>query len=250
MSFSDDEVLRRIRAFPHWHQRIPIRPGIVTPGVQDSTKMLGMLKLPDDCRGLRALDVGTRDGFFAFELERRGADVVIVDYMPMERTGFPIAAELLGSRLRYQQENVYDLSPEKYGTFDIILFLGVLYHLPDPIQALQMMRQLCRGRMWVESHVIDNTVLLPNGKFISQHELSPVLTTLPLMQFFPGASLNNDASNYWGPNSCCLRAMLKECNFEVQHEQVNGSRAIVSCRITADERLAYHNRIARGLPAA
>jgi tRNA (mo5U34)-methyltransferase len=250
MSLSVDEVLRRIRAFPAWHHRIPIRPGIVTPGVQDSSKMLGMLQFPDDCRGLRALDIGTRDGFFAFELERRGADVVAVDYMAMEHTGFPIAAELLGSRLRYQQENLYALSPEKYGSFDLVLFLGVLYHLPDPMQALQILRSLCRDRMWVESYVIDNNVLLPSGKSVGQHKLARALATLPIMQFYPGRSLNNDATNYWGPNSCCLRAMLTECNFEVQNEQVVGSRAIVSCRIAADESLTYYNRIARGLPAA
>ena len=76
MQMSDEAVWARIHAIRHWYHRIEIKPGIVTPGINDATVTLAMLDLPDDATGLRVLDVGTRDGFFAFELERRGAEVV------------------------------------------------------------------------------------------------------------------------------------------------------------------------------
>ncbi len=95
-SVTDADARAMISAYPRWYHRIEVRPGLITPGVNDSPGTLQMLQLPSDCTGMRVLDIGTRDGFFAFELERRGADVVAVDYMPAERTGFPIAAQLLG----------------------------------------------------------------------------------------------------------------------------------------------------------
>src|SRR5262245_461583 len=153
---TDAEVQRLIESVPHWYHRIPIRPGITTPGINDSAQTLELLDLPADARGLRVLDVGARDGFFSFEMERRGADVIAVDYAPAEKTGFRVAAGLLGSKVEFRNANIYALSPKEYGTFDIVLFLGLLYHLPDPIQALQILRALCTGRMCVESHVIDN----------------------------------------------------------------------------------------------
>ena len=75
-ALSDEQVRERIAAVPHWYHQIEVRPGIVTPGINDSAGTLAQLDLPQDCTGLRALDIGARDGFFSFELERRGAQVV------------------------------------------------------------------------------------------------------------------------------------------------------------------------------
>ena len=64
-----------IAAYPRWYHRIEVRPGVITPGINDSPLQLQMMQLPADCSGMRVLDIGTRDGFFSFELERRGADL-------------------------------------------------------------------------------------------------------------------------------------------------------------------------------
>jgi len=249
MSFSDDEIRRKISSVPVWYHKIPIRSGIVTPGITDPTVTLGLLDLPADCQGKRVLDLGTRDGFFAFELERRGAEVVATDYMPMEKTGFQVVAELLGSKVRYLQANIYHLSPERLGTFDIVLFLGLLYHLPDPMQALEIVRSLCREEMYLETHAIDNAVLLGDGRSVPLRELSPVLAEVPLMQFYPGRSLNNDPTNYWGPNLRCLVEMLRERRFAVVSHKFNGNRAIVRSRTIEDPELEYFNQIAHGVLA-
>src|SRR5262245_40259734 len=135
VGLTDEQVREKIKAARYWYHRIPIRPGIVTPGVNDAEQTLALLDPPADCTGLRVLDLGARDGFFAFEFWRRGADVLAVDYAAADRTGFAIAAELLGSQVTYLHENVYNLSAAWLGTFDVVLCLGLLYHLPDPIRA-------------------------------------------------------------------------------------------------------------------
>lgn len=241
-AMTDDDVRRRIAAVPRWYHSIEVRPGIVTPGSNAADLVLSLLDLPADCRGLRAIDLGTRDGYFAFELERRGAEVVAVDYMGAEHTGFSVAAELLGSRVRFVHGNVYHLSPDELGTFDIVLFLGLLYHLPDPLGALEIVRSLCRGVMCLESHVIDHAFLVAG-------EMTPLpdaLTGVPLMQFYQGQTLKNDPTNFWGPNLACLEAMVRETCFEVVSSHLTGDRAIINCRATADDVRAYYNAVARG----
>jgi tRNA (mo5U34)-methyltransferase len=242
MALTDDEIRRRIATVPHWYHAIEIRPGIVTPGTNAAGLVLERLMLPADCRGLRALDLGTRDGYFAFELERRGADVVAVDYMPADRTGFAVASALLGSRVRFMHGNIYTLSTDDLGAFDIVLFLGLLYHLPDPLGALEIVRRLCRGVMCLESHVIDDSVL-DNGDV---RPLPAELRQVPLMQFYPGRMLNDDPTNFWGPNLACLEAMVRETCFEVTSSHRLGGRGIVNCRAIDDADRAFYNALARG----
>src|SRR5947209_5053550 len=105
MKLCKAEALKKVHSVPHWYHQIRIGEDIVTPGINNSALTLEHLGLPESCQGLRALDLGTRDGFFAFELERRGAEVIAVDYYPADRTGFQVASELLGSRVAFRQDN-------------------------------------------------------------------------------------------------------------------------------------------------
>ncbi len=246
---TDEHVWQRINAVPRWYHQIPIRPGIVTPGINACALTLQRLELPEDCRGLRVLDVGTRDGYFAFELERRGASVLAVDYVPKSETGFAVASELLGSRVEFLNANIYDLSADRLGTFDIVLFLGLLYHLPDPMDAIQRLRAMCRHRLCVESHVIDQALLMPDGSVVPLADVAPVLADIPLMQFYPGRALYDDPTNYWAPNVCGLEAMLRECSLVVTSRHTLGARAIVNCVIGTEDEQAYYNRLARGVQA-
>lgn len=229
-----------IAAYPHWYHRIEVRPGIITPGVNDSPGNLQMLQLPADCSGMRVLDIGARDGFFSFELERRGADVLAVDYMPAARTGFPIAAQLVGSRVVFRQANIYHLTPAEIGTFDLVLFLGLLYHLPDPIRALRIVRRLCTWRMYLETLVIEDVMPLPDGSEPSLAALHERLASIPLMQFFPGATRDGDPTNYWGPNVRCVDAMLTETEFRVERVARVPRRALFQCAVASNPQAAYY----------
>ncbi len=225
-----------------WYHRIEVAPGLVTPGVNDSQLVLRALNLPADLSGLRVLDIGTRDGFFAFECERRGAEVVAVDYMPPEETGFPVARELLGSNVEFTQENVYELSHERYGEFDLVLFLGVLYHLRDPMLALDSIWNVARGRLIVETQIIDDALLTAEGEFKRLADIDPELGSMPLMQFYPGATLNEDATCVWAPNEACLDAMLEETGFAVESQLRIGQRGIAFATWTDDAERAYWRR--------
>lgn len=217
---------------PRWYHRIELAPGLVTPGINDSPRVLAELALPPDLSGARALDLGTRDGYFAFELERRGADVLAVDYCSADTTGFSVAAHVLESRVHFQQANIYDLRTQDLGTFDIVLFLGLIYHLPDPMRAIRVVRSLSRDRVWLESHL---GLPGPEGT-----------TGTPMMVFYPRESLGGDGTNYWGPNRACLRAMLEENEFRVVAESQIGDRGFFRCVVTEDARLGLLGRRAYG----
>lgn len=134
---TDPEVIRQLVAsHSRWWHEIELAPGIVTPG-DDSNRMklpiLDSIGLRTDLSGLRVLDIGCSDGFFAFEAEKRGASVVAIDFVPETYTGFAVARQILGSSAEYRMDNVYNLLPETYGLFDIVFFMGVLYHLRKPL---------------------------------------------------------------------------------------------------------------------
>jgi tRNA (mo5U34)-methyltransferase len=244
-SVSDKQIRERIAAVAHWYHQIEIRPGITTPGINNSAHTLRQLDLAARYDGLRVLDIGARDGYFSFELERRGAEVVAVDYMDPAETGFPVARELLGSSVDFHVENIYDLSPERHGTFDLVLFLGLLYHLRDPLLALDRIWDVCNpgAVLMLETQLLDNAVLLANGSFRALSDIDPTLNDMCLMQFYPEDSLNGDHSNYWAPNSACTRGMLRAAGFAVTSEAVGGARGIFHARQTIDDTAIYHRRL-------
>lgn len=231
MGMTDEEVRERIATVPHWYHPIEVRPGIVTPGANDAHSILKVLDLPTDCRGMRVLDLGARDGFFSFELERRGADVIAVDYLAATDSGFAVAAGLLGSRVPYLHRNLYDLDPAELGSFDVVLFLGLLYHLPDPLGALRIVRSLTSRQMFLETLVLD---------------FGGALDELPLMRFFAGASWAGDPTNYWGPNVRCVEEMLSETEFATRSTTRIGDRCVFACEATSDPAAAYYLQLASG----
>ena len=151
-----------------WYHTIELAPGLVTPGYYDLRPVVDRMPWPD-VRGKRCLDVGTFDGFLAFELERRGAAEITavdldsyeeLDWLPDRREGGPaklaevigprgegfrVAAEALGSKATRLGMNVYDLSPDRVGMFDVVVCGSLLLHLRDPLRALEAIRSVCAG---------------------------------------------------------------------------------------------------------
>src|SRR5205809_2608018 len=134
-----------------WYHTIDLGGGVVTAGVDDSRLRLAQIHLPESLHGKTVLDIGAWDGFFAFECERRGAArVVAADHFSWHGTGwgtkagFTLAREALGSRVEDVDIDVMDLSPERIGSFDVVLFLGVLYHVRHPFLALERVASVTR----------------------------------------------------------------------------------------------------------
>jgi len=113
--------------------------------------MLDLIGLPQNLTGKTVLDIGMSDGFFARELFLRGAAVTCIDYRDKNSHGFAVMEQLLSHEFPYHQMSVYGIDADKLGVFDYVVFLGVLYHLPDMISALVKVRSVCREGMFLET---------------------------------------------------------------------------------------------------
>ena len=186
----------------NWFHQIDLGNGIVTPGNDASPKKLRQVQLPADLAGRTVLDIGAWDGFFSFESERRGADrVLAVDSycwggkgVPTQ-AGFNLARKTLKSRVEDLEIEVLELSPDRVGTFDIVLFLGVLYHMEFPEAALERVASLTKDLLILETHVDHLNIREPS------------------VARYPGNELDGDASNWCGPNYPALEEMLRQVGF-------------------------------------
>lgn len=188
-----------------WYHTIDLGQGVVTRGVDETSHRLARIGLPSDLSGRSVLDIGAWDGFFSFEAERRSAArVVASDYYAWHGTGwgtgegkagFELARQALGSRVEDVDVDVMDLSPERVGTFDVVLFLGVLYHLPNPLLALERVASVTKGLLILET-VVDM-----------------VGFRRPAAAFYPTRELNGDPTNWWGPNHAAVCGMLAGAGF-------------------------------------
>jgi tRNA (mo5U34)-methyltransferase len=199
-----------------WYHSLELPDGGVIQGFQSLEVLrnrLAQFPLPSDLRGKRALDIGAWDGWFTFALERRGAQVLAVDSTPF--ASFRTARELLGSHAEYRIDDVCRLTPSNIGYFDIVMFLGVLYHLKHPLLALEKVCELSTNMVCVESFVTDDGSDAA-GK--------------PVMEFYETTELCGQFDNWVGPNTACLLAMCRTAGFaRVQLESVLDHRAHVTC---------------------
>jgi len=217
------EIFRRI---PAWHQRWEIFQGVFTPGRNPVSSLLDGVGLPKDLRGRRVLDVGAFNCCFSFECERRGAsEVIAMDLQDPETLGFVPMSKLLNSAVRYKQGSVYNLDRNRLGEFDVVLFLGVLYHLRYPLLALDQLRHVTRGTLFLETLVIDNRFIVRGKDFQSLRDYHPALADVPLWQFYKGSELANDHSNWFGPNIRAVSEALESAGFSPRLHSCWGDRA-------------------------
>jgi tRNA (mo5U34)-methyltransferase len=209
------KLIARLQTFG-WYHSIQLPSGEVTPGLQTLEQLrlrARQFPIPEDLRGKRVLDIGAWDGWFSFEMERRGATVVAVDAVQSQK--FLHARELLGSKVEYHVSDVYDLRPSDLGVFDIVLFLGVLYHLKNPVLALERVCALSKDLVCVESFVTDDGSD-PAAK--------------PSMEFYETTELCGQFDNWVGPNVACLLSFCRTVGFaRVALESVLDNRAHVTC---------------------
>ena len=151
-----------------WYHTIELGPDLVTPGWFDTRAVPARCGFPVELSGSRCLDVGTFDGFWAFEMERRGAaEVVAIDVLdprqwdwPLDASpeamqvlgrrkgrgeGFELVHRALGSSVKRLEVSVYDLDPASIGQFDFVYVGSLLLHLRDPVRAIERVASVCRG---------------------------------------------------------------------------------------------------------
>jgi len=200
----------------HYHS-LELNDGTVLPGligVEALRARVRSFPIPEDLRGRRVLDVGAASGWNAFEMERRGAEVVAVDcveYSELREVG-----ELRRSRIDYRLLDVDELDPAEIGAFDCILFFGVLYHLRHPLLGLEKICALARDCVFIESYVADGF-----------GERSEACT----LEFYETDELGGQIDNWFGPTTKCLMAMCRSAGFvQVTLEYVAEGRAGITCR--------------------
>jgi tRNA (mo5U34)-methyltransferase len=197
------ESLRQEVAALRWFHRIELAPGFVTPGGDASQQRLSRMRWPESFAGKTVLDVGAWDGYYSFEAERRGAtDVLATDSFSWngagwaDRRGFDLAHRALGSKVRALEVDPMDLSAQAVGgTYDVVFFFGVLYHLRHPLWVLQRLASVTRELLILETEV-DN-----------------LLVPWPSLAFYPERELNDDPTNWFGPNAKAVEGMLRAVGF-------------------------------------
>lgn len=201
-----EHIRQRIDDEPYWFHKIDLGNGLVTPGWSDPAKeKLPHFGIPENLAGLRVLDIGCSEGYFTFEAERRGAaEVVAIDSSPDSIRRFNICREALGLHAQGFLTNVYDLSPKTFGTFDLVFFYGVLYHLRHPLLALEKILAVCTG-----------TMLFQTATFDDQRDAET-----PVARFFPQGFMSGtkekpifDPTVFWMPNLACAKGLLENAGF-------------------------------------
>lgn len=194
----DDE-----RAERGWWHSFELPDGSLIQGVCDLAGLknrIGQFPIPQDLRGKRVLDIGAWDGWFSFEMERRGAEVLAIDNW--DNPLFHRARAMLHSRVEYRQIDMYDLTPERVGRFDIVLFMGVLYHLKHPLLALERVCALTTDMAAVDSFILRE-----------KHRPGDKVEQRPVMEFYETNEFGGQTDNWVAPSLACLQAFCRTAGF-------------------------------------
>ncbi len=206
---------RQLQESGWWHS-FELPDGRMLKGVNslDSLKnRIGQFPIPADLTGKRVLDIGVWDGWFSFEMERRGAEVVAIDCWDNPR--FREIHAIYNSRVEYRQMDVMEIAPDSVGRFDIVLFLGVLYHLKHPLMALEKVCSVTTDLAAVDSYVLRDN-FDPGAQ--------------PVLEFYETNEMEGQTDNWCAPNLACLMAMCRTAGFaRVEFRNILPYSACLAC---------------------
>ncbi|HEX9942209.1 MAG TPA: TIGR04290 family methyltransferase [Thermoanaerobaculia bacterium] len=172
--------------------------------------------LPADLSGWTALDIGCNAGFYSFELARRGATVTGIDHDPhyLRQARWAAGQFGLGTRVRFLEMQVYDLAANAE-TYDLVLFMGVLYHLRYPLLGLDIVARRVRKRMIFQTLTMPGEEVCEAPADLPIDERDALLEPgWPKMAFIE-YRLANDPTNWWAPNHAAVEAMLRSAGLRV-----------------------------------
>jgi tRNA (mo5U34)-methyltransferase len=215
-------IEQRVRGFGDWFHNLNLKGVQTAPhhflGDYPSFKWRQFAHaIPGDLRGKTVLDIGCNGGFYSVEMKRRGADRVVaidMDERYLDQARF--AAEVLELDIEFQKLSVYEVADlgEK---FDLVLFMGVFYHLRHPLLALDLIRE----------HVVLDQFVFQSLQRGSSEVFSP-RSDYPFSEteifeqpgfpkmFFIEKKYSDDSTNWWFPNRACVEAMLRSSGFVIQ----------------------------------
>ena len=227
----------RVNAISFWYHKIELPGGLITPG--RAPWNAASYQVPEDLSGKRVLDIGAWDGYWSFEALRRGADQVVAidDFSDFigenierrEWDSFDLCRDALGyseTQCQRHQMSLYDLKPDRFGTFDVVFFFGTIYHLRHPLLALDLIADVCRELLIVESAILDDYSPYYDG--IGSGYPGQQM----LMEFYPGDELGHNHTNWWAPTLECLSHMVRSSGFNVADswKLVDTPKTLSHCR--------------------
>ncbi len=212
-----DELRQRVASAGWWYQRIDLGDGICTadePRYHEIVWQRIEPTLPRRLGGATVLDVGCNAGYFAIELKRRGAGRVLgIEPVRLHLEQAILCRDALGLDIEYLPLDAHELATID-GTFDVVVFTGILYHLKSPLLVLEQLGRLCRDLVVVETECI-----LEDARNVVHARQGPPGAVVPTacrrgcMKFVEGAELNGDPSNWWIPDTECVVGMLRSTGF-------------------------------------
>jgi len=215
------ELERRVRELGPWFHNLDLSGVRTAPdhflGDYPAVKFKNFASaIPQDLRGRTVLDIGCNGGFYSIEMKRRGADRVVgIDYDDVYLNQARFAAEVSGAEIEFRKLSVYDVATLRE-KFDIVIFMGVLYHLRHPLLALDL----------IHEHVTRDLLIFQSMQRGSP-DIEPVASDYQFWQsemfdrpgfprlHFIEKKYSGDITNWWIPNRACAEAMLRSAGFEI-----------------------------------
>lgn len=218
---SQEQIRRRVAELGQWFHNLDLRGVKTAPdhflGDYPEVKWQRFAKaVPKDLTGKSVLDVGCNAGFYSIQMKKRGAArVVAIDtdenYLAQAR----FAAEVNGADIEFRNLSVYRIG-ELREQFDLVLFMGVLYHLRHPLLALDLLHEHVVGDLLVAQSMLRGSPqsidMPPDFPFWEEDAFEK--KTFPRM-YFVEQRFANDPTNWWIPNRSCFEAMLRSAGFEI-----------------------------------
>jgi tRNA (mo5U34)-methyltransferase len=218
---SRSEIRQRIAELGEWFQNLDLDGVSTAPnhflGDYPAFKWQSFAHaIPSDLTGKTVLDIGCNAGFYSLEMKRRGAARVVgIDSDPSYLAQARFAAEVLGAEIEFRQLDVYDVA-QLGERFDVVLFMGVLYHLRHPLLALDLLYEHVVDDMLVFQSLMrgSKAVARPDPDYPFEERAVFEREGYPVM-YFVERCYSHDPTNWWIPNRACAEAMLRSAGFEI-----------------------------------
>jgi tRNA (mo5U34)-methyltransferase len=238
MELTTQQIRQRVEELGPWFHNLDLHGVATAPehflGDYPRTKWSHFADaIPDDLTGMSVLDIGCNAGFYSLQMKLRGADRVLgIDFDDAYLAQARFAAEVAGAEIEFRKLSVYDVA--KLGErFDLVLFMGVLYHLRHPLLALDLIREHVAGDLMVFQSMQRGST-----------ELAPVEENYPFWDtdlfdepgyprlHFVEHRYSDDPTNWWIPNQACVEAMLRSAGFSIlQHPE----QEVYICRVAPQQ---------------
>jgi tRNA (mo5U34)-methyltransferase len=217
-----EQIEKRVNELGPWFHNLSLNGVQTAPdhflGDYPSTKWREFQNaIPQDLTGMTVLDVGCNGGFYSIEMKRRGAKRVIgIDHDEQYLDQAKFATEVLGLDITFERMSVYDV-PKLGERFDVVLFMGVFYHLRYPLLALDLLRQYAAKDWFIFQSMLRGSRSLPEVRQDYPFWERAVFDHpgFPRMHFIENC-YSQDPTNWWIPNRACAEAVLRSAGFTIE----------------------------------